>query len=884
MNLVGTTLNQYRILREIGKGGMGEVYLAEDTRLHRNVAIKVLPAIMAADPERRERFEREARAVAALNHPNIVTIHSVEDAGGVPFLVMEYVEGSPLGELIPRGGLPLDRLLRIAIPVADALAAAQQRGITHRDLKPGNIIVGADGRVKVLDFGLAKLREAELAAAADDLTRMPTGTLTGEGKIIGTVAYMSPEQAEGKPVDPRSDIFSCGVVLHEMATGDRPFKGDTNVSIISAILKDTPSAITDLNPALPAELARIVRRCLAKDSSRRYQTAADLRNELEDLKQDTDSGVSGVHERPVVRAKPRRMAWMAAAGGGLLIAAAAIALKIRLPRREPLEARGFTIDHFTRLTTTGTVSLAALSPDGRYVVHVKDQDTEPSLWVRQTATTSDVQIVPPQRVNYDGLAFSPDGNYVYYSAYKRPGGGLAVLNRIPVLGGAPTVVLEDLDSPITFSPDAQHFAFMRGLIEKGTTALMVANADGSGAHPLATLGPPERFQSETPAWSPDGKTILASATLRDTRIGIFAVDAVSGATTPIGAHWGFVRNLQWMPDGRSFLADGIDLSLRSPTPQIWRVSYPAGERTRITNDLNAYLGVSMSADGQSIATVQTERHARIQVASLRAGSWTVWSKSEQRADGIAGLSWMPDGRMVFTAVASGQPQLWIADRDGGNERQIVALPGPISNPAAAPDGSWIYFQSICSEGMCIYRVAPDGSGLKQLTHGGDEFVPVVSPDGRTIYLTQRRSGRPAPARMSADGGDVTPIGQEFFGPLAITPDGARLAGTTWNAAARVPAVGLMAADGGPVTIMPGVTGSGGFARDGRSWIYSDSGGTPSHLVAKPLAGGPSRPLELPALDGVPFSGGIAPDGRIAVSVGGLTSDVVLISGVPAPKR
>jgi Tol biopolymer transport system component len=862
---------------------MGEVYLAEDARLHRNVAIKILPEIMAGDPERRERFEREARAVAARNHPNIVTIHSVEEAGGVPFLVMEHVDGTPLGEMIPRGGLPLDRLLRIAIAVADALAAAQQRGITHRDLKPGNILIGGDGRVKVLDFGLAKLREAEIAAAADDLTRMPTRALTGEGKIIGTVAYMSPEQAEGKPVDPRSDIFSYGIMLHEMATGDRPFKGDTNVSIISAILKDTPSAITDLNPALPSELARIVRRCLAKDPSRRYQTAADLRNELEDLKRDTDSGVSGVKQRPAVRAK-RRLPAVAAAVGGLLLAGAAIAVVARFPRREPPAARDFTIDHFTRLTTAGTVSLAALSPDARYVVHVKDQATEPSLWVRQTATTSDVEIVPPQRVIYDGLAFSPDGNYVYYSAYKQPGGGLAVLNRIPVLGGAPTAVLEDLDSPITFSPDAQHFAFMRGLVEKGTTALMVANADGSGAHPLATLDPPERFQSETPAWSPDGKTILASATLRDTRIGILAVDAASGRTTPIGAHWGFLRNLQWMPDGRSFLVDGIDLSPRSPTPQIWRVSYPAGERTRITNDLNAYIGVSLSADGQSIATVQTERHARIQVASLHGASWTVLSKSDQRADGITGLSWMPDGRLVFTAAASGQPQLWIADGDGRNEREIATLPGPIANPKTSPDGNWIYFQSICSEGVCIFRVAPDGSGLTQLTHGGDEFGPIVSPDGRTIYLTQRRSGRPVPAKVSADGGNVTPIAQQFFGPLAVSPDGGRLAGTTWNAETRVPGVGLMAAGGGPVTIMSGVAGAGGFSLDGRSWIYSDSGGSPSHLVARPLAGGPAKPLDLPALDGIAFGGDIARDGRIAVSVGGQTSDVVVITAVAAPKR
>ena len=251
--------------------------------------------MLASDPERRQRFEREAQAIAALNHPNIVTIHSVEEAGGVPFLTMELVEGRPLSEVVGTGGLPLDALLRVGLGVSDAMAAAHQRGITHRDLKPGNIMVLPDGRVKVLDFGLAKLREAQAeaqaSAAADDVTRMPSGDLTGEGRIIGTVAYMSPEQAEGKPVDQRSDIFSLGVVLHEMATGEKPFKGDTTVSVISSILKDTPTAVTEINPGLPDGLAKVIRRSLAKDPSRRYQTATDLRNELEELKQEVDSGI-----------------------------------------------------------------------------------------------------------------------------------------------------------------------------------------------------------------------------------------------------------------------------------------------------------------------------------------------------------------------------------------------------------------------------------------------------------------------------------------------------------------------------------------------------------------------------------------------------------------
>ncbi len=315
-------LNHYTILEPLGQGGMGEVYLAEDTKLHRKVAIKVLSGLMSSDPERRERFEREARAVAALNHPSIVTIHSVEEADGVPFLTMELVEGRLLSSVIPAEGMPLDALLRVGIGVSDAMSAAHQRGITHRDLKPANVMVTPDGRVKVLDFGLAKLRDP--AIDANGLTQLPQAGLTGEGRIIGTVAYMSPEQAEGKPVDPRSDIFSLGVMLHEMATGQRPFQGDTNVSVISSILKDTPSAITDLNPRLPPGLAKIIRRSLAKDPSRRYQTATDLRNELEELQQEVDSGVTvsmSASRSSARRSLPIGTIVLAIAAAGVLVAA-----------------------------------------------------------------------------------------------------------------------------------------------------------------------------------------------------------------------------------------------------------------------------------------------------------------------------------------------------------------------------------------------------------------------------------------------------------------------------------------------------------------------------------------------------------------------------------
>ncbi len=320
--MIGKDLSHYRILEKLGAGGMGEVYVAEDTKLHRNVALKILPPEMATE-ERRHRFEREAQAIAALNHPNIVTIYSVEETEGVHFITMELVKGKTLTELIPKKGLPLNKLLEIAIPLADAVSTAHEQGITHRDLKPDNIMVSDEGRLKILDFGLAKLKQ-EVAAEAPG-SELPTEHRTEEGRILGTVAYMSPEQAEGKTVDHRSDIFSMGILLYEMATGERPFRGDTKASIMSSILRDTPASVTDLRSDLPRDVAKLIRRCLAKNPEDRLQAAKDLRNELRELKQEVESGE--VFERAAPRSRPVK--WMVGIAVAIVATAAVTYLLTR---------------------------------------------------------------------------------------------------------------------------------------------------------------------------------------------------------------------------------------------------------------------------------------------------------------------------------------------------------------------------------------------------------------------------------------------------------------------------------------------------------------------------------------------------------------------------
>ena len=412
-------------------------------------------------------------------------------------------------------------------------------------------------------------------------------------------------------------------------------------------------------------------------------------------------------------------------------------------------------------------------------MHVKGTEGEPSLWIRQTATTSDVQIVAPAPVIYDGVAFSPDGNYVYYTTYPRPGGGLATLFRVPVLGGTPSIVLADVDSVIAFSPDAKSFAFTRGVPSKGTTGVLIANADATGVRELATLPVPARFQLDSPAWSPDGRTLLAIASKGAVTSAVFAVDVQNGRVSEVPGEWTTIRSVQWMPDGRSFVLDGADVGLQAAALQIWSVSYPEGTRTRITNDLNTYLSASLSADGLSLAAVQNEITAGIEVSTFPdLTEWHRLTGEPGRADGTAGMAWLPDGRIVYTSSASGPPQLWIVNADGSNAHQLTSTVPVAQNPFPSPDGRWIYFDTVVSAGRCIYRIAPDGSGIEQITRGGNETHPVVSPDGSTVFLSLRQGGENHAARVPSQGGDPTMISKGTFSPTDISPDGTQLVGPT----------------------------------------------------------------------------------------------------------
>ena len=931
----GTRIGRYEIRSQLGAGGMGEVYLAEDTKLHRKVALKILPAEVASNQDRMRRFNQEATAAAALNHPHIAHIYEISEADDVNFIAMEYVDGQTLRECIHSGQIDQRKLLRYLQQVAEGLAKAHTAGIVHRDLKPENIMITNDGFAKILDFGLAKLIDSQRplglssGSSSEEAATAIMPQHSVAGRIMGTLGYMSPEQARGrvKEIDQRSDIFSFGCMLFEAATGHRAFQGQDEIDSLHKIVHGPTPQVKDFNPFAPDQLERVVRRCLAKDPEKRYQAIKDVAIELEELQQETQSSLGVTDSGTQVSASWQRSSAnsqtstrsqeseVRASGttppvssaeylfteikrhktgaflivGGLLVCVAGLTFFLlvlgnreagnRPPSGRVTPAQEMKI---ARLTANGKVQTAAISPDGKFLAYVQNEGDAQSLWTKQIATNSNLQLVPAAAVSYSHLTFTPDGNYVYYVAKDQKAEVPSVF-RVPTLGGTPAKILAAGGWGISFSPDGRQFVFERYDSVATESALVIVNADGTNERKLASLSAHEWFAGGGPGWSPDATHIACgTGDDREVRQMTMTVISVSDGTLKrfTSQRWDSIGRAVWLADGSGIVFCASDSGTAS-AKQVWQVSYPGGEGRRITHDLNSYLDLSITADSKTLVAAQRDFAASIWVSPDTDPNHALQVTSGHN-DGGSGLAWTPDDRIVYVSTASGNTEIWIMNRDGTEQRQLTNDSYLKYAPTATPNGRYVVFVSQ-SGGVHLWRIDLDGGNLVQLTNGNYDNNPRISPNGEWVVYSSYMSGKLRLWKVAISGGEPTQLTEVLTSEPDISPDG-KLVACFSNDAQEGKAIIMLfpLAGGAPVktlSLPPTAYWDSGlrWTPDGRAVTYADRRGDIMNLWLQPLTGGPAKQITNLNKGGV-FGLEWSRDGKqIAIVRGIATSDAVIIS-------
>ena len=889
-----------------------------------------MPDYFTADEQRLRRFQQEARATSALNHPNIITIFEIGQSDSNHFLATEYIEGQTIRQRLSSATLGVREALDIAIQVANALDAAHQAGIIHRDIKPENVMLRLDGYVKVLDFGLAKLSEKQ--GAADDNTETPTIAQvdTDPGTVLGTVNYMSPEQARGLALDSRTDVFSLGVVLYEMIAARPPFEGKTAGELIALIISKEPPPLARYSNEAPEALQWIVTKALTKDRNDRYQTARDMMVDLRRLKQGLEfeaaraqviapnlddprtidtraQAVIDTGDEPAKKTgygialttsstevilseikRHKKGAALVFVGLAIVIAGLVMGISRLITRKQttPLSSQPFANMKLTRLTTNGKAGCAAISPDGKYVAHALGGKGQQSLWLRHIATGSDTQIVAADQVDYNALIFSPDGNYIYFLRWESVEGAMY---RVPVLGGSVKMLARDVDGAISLSPDGQQLTYVRGYPQRDQAIIVTANADGTGEQHLIAHRQRDIYPAQSkawgPSWSPDGAMIAYALKKPDP-----AGDYWNVMTIRVKDHteqqithqqWRAVGQLAWLSDGSGLIVPASDKE-SYPSQQVWHVSYPGGEVRRITNDTNDYRGVSLTADSNALATVQTQQNSNIWIAPGGDASHAT-QITFNNSDGRYGFCWTPDRRIVYASRTQGLINVWIVNADGTSQRQLTADTRSNEKPSVSPDGSYIVFVSNRTGNTCLWKMEIDGGNPIQLTNGLNAQSPEITSDGQWVVYSGSETSVNRLWKIRMDGGPPIQLSDYTSSQPATSADGKQIAFrfVDEQATPKRQRFAITTIEGGQRTkvfdLPQPLEQLVRWTNDGRALTYLDTRDGISNIWAYPIDGSPPRQLTGFKSDQI-FGYAWSRDGKqLAVARGNIATDVVLIS-------